>query len=389
MKKEQTESPSAFDDAFNGLGFSNPELAEETSNLDDVFQDAGVTKIKDDQVAPDDVESTEEEKTEEPKDEHEDDSEIPEDVLNGKQEQKTEPTEEVSEEETDTISDGEIVDPSETKGVQAFFDVFADSLGLDVDEENKPDSIEGFANYIKDLVEENSKPTYANDQIQQLDEYVKNGGNFTDFYNSMSQTMSYDNIDIEDESNQKQIIKDYLKTSGYTDDQITKKIERYEDADMLLDEASDAQERLKEIKSRELETQQVYQEQLRRQQEEQTRSFYESVTSTVNSMTNVRGIQIPQSDRKALLDYIFKTNAEGKTQYELDYVSDPAKNLIESAYFTMKGNALLSEAAKNGESSATKKLRSMLRHSSKNHSTYNVNEEKQSQIWDIASKYQG
>ena len=95
------------------------------------------------------------------------------------------------------------------------------------------------------------------------------------------------------------------------------------------------------------------------------------------------------TNRKSLLDYIFKTNADGKTQYEIDYAQDPSKNLIESAYFTMKGNTLLSEATKNGESSATKKLKSMLRHSSKNHTTYNVNEEKQSQIWDIASKYHG
>ena len=71
----------------------------------------------------------------------------------------------------------------------------------------------------------------------------------------MSHVASYDNLDIEDESNQKSIVRDYLKTSGYTDEQINKKIERYEDADMLYDEATDAYSRLKEIKQRELETQ--------------------------------------------------------------------------------------------------------------------------------------
>jgi len=35
---------------------------------------------------------------------------------------------------------------------------------------------------------------------------------------------------------------------GYTNDQINSKIERYEDADMLEDEANDAVERLKTIK---------------------------------------------------------------------------------------------------------------------------------------------
>lgn len=387
MKKNQTQGPSTFEDAFEGLGFSNPEAGEEITNLDDNIVDTvDVNTIEDQEPEDKTSEDTVKEDTLKVAD---DDSEIPEDLLDDKK-SKDDINNKVDESEEEIIDDDtEDVDPTESKGVMAFFDAFADSLGWDVEEENKPDSIEGLVDYIKDLVEENSKPEYANEQIKQLDEYVKNGGNFTDFYNNMSHVASYDNLDIEDEANQKAIVRDYLKTSGYTDEQINKKIERYEDADMLYDEATDAHERLKEIKQRELEEQQIQQEEYRLAQEKQTRAFYETVTGTVNSLTNIRGIQIPQQDRKALLDYIFKTNADGKTQYELDYAQDPSKNLIESAYFTMKGNTLLSEATKNGESSATKKLKSMLRHSSKNHTTYNVNEEKQSQIWDIASKYHG
>ena len=387
MKKNQTQGPSTFEDAFEGLGFSNPEAGEEITNLDDNIVDTvDVNTIEDQEPEDKTSEDTVKEDTLKVAD---DDSEIPEDLLDDKK-SKDDINNKVDESEEEIIDDDtEDVDPTESKGVMAFFDAFADSLGWDVEEENKPDSIEGLVDYIKDLVEENSKPEYANEQIKQLDEYVKNGGNFTDFYNNMSHVASYDNLDIEDEANQKTVVRDYLRASGYTDEQISKKIERYEDADMLYDEATDAHERLKEIKQRELEEQQRQQDEYRLAQEKQTRAFYETVTGTVNSLTNIRGIQIPQQDRKALLDYIFKTNADGKTQYELDYAQDPSKNLIESAYFTMKGNTLLSEATKNGESSATKKLKSMLRHSSKNHTTYNVNEEKQSQIWDIASKYHG
>lgn len=387
MKKNQTQGPSTFEDAFEGLGFSNPEAGEEITNLDDNIVDTvDVNTIEDQEPEDKTTEDTVKEDTLKVAD---DDSEIPEDLLDDKK-SKDDINNKVDESEEEIIDDDtEDVDPTESKGVMAFFDAFADSLGWDVEEENKPDSIEGLVDYIKDLVEENSKPEYANEQIKQLDAYVKNGGNFTDFYNNMSHVASYDNLDIEDEANQKTVVRDYLRASGYTDEQISKKIERYEDADMLYDEATDAHERLKEIKQRELEEQQRQQDEYRLAQEKQTRAFYETVTGTVNSLTNIRGIQIPQQDRKALLDYIFKTNADGKTQYELDYAQDPSKNLIESAYFTMKGNTLLSEATKNGESSATKKLKSMLRHSSKNHTTYNVNEEKQSQIWDIASKYHG
>jgi predicted TIM-barrel enzyme len=62
------------------------------------------------------------------------------------------------------------------------------------------------------------------------------------------------------------------------------------------------------------------------------------------------------------------------SQYQKDFNKNLSKNLIESAYFTMKADALISSAKKTGESSAADKLRKMLRHSTKNHSTYNADE---------------
>ena len=59
--------------------------------------------------------------------------------------------------------------------------------------------LESFLN--GDMVEQNSTPQYANEQVAQLDAYIKNGGNFEDFYTQQSRTISYDNIDMEDESN--------------------------------------------------------------------------------------------------------------------------------------------------------------------------------------------
>lgn len=84
------------------------------------------------------------------------------------------------------------------------------------------------------------------------------------------------------------------------------------------------------------------------------------------------------------MDYIFKVDASGLSQYQKDFNANLEKNLIESAYFTMKADALISSAKKDGETSAAEKLRKMLRHSAKNHSTYNV-EEKTKSIFDIAS----
>ena len=50
----------------------------------------------------------------------------------------------------------------------------------------------------------------------------------------------------------------------------------------------------------------------------------------------------------------------------------------------MKGDALISGAAKNGETSAAEKLRKILRHSAKNHTTYN-SQQKQKNAAELVS----
>ena len=88
------------------------------------------------------------------------------------------------------------------------------------------------------------------------------------------------------------------------------------------------------------------------------------------------------------MDYITRTDENGLTQYQKDFNSNMVNNLIESAYFTMKGDALISGAEKKGNTDAVTKLRKMLRHSSKNRSSQNVDETKRSAI-DIASRLFG
>jgi hypothetical protein len=115
-----------------------------------------------------------------------------------------------------------------------------------------------------------------------------------------------------------------------------------------------------------------------RQQAEQSQAFFTAVTNDINSLTNIRGIAIPKEDRKALYDYIFKVDQNGQSQYTKDFNKNLSKNLIESAYFTMKADALISSAKNTGETSAAEKLRKMLRHSAKNHSTYNADDKTKS-----------
>ena len=396
MKKNKEEK-SNFDEVLGMFG--NTGEQEEVTDMDrqDTF-----TEIKDE---PNDEDDDTSHKTEDvnntKEDGHEDNSDIPQDVLdrmNGKKPAEDDSTiddksaQSLGEEDEDADNDhkgGEIVDDdvAEATQVGALFDAMAESLGWDINDikdNERPVTVDELVQYMHDTVEQNSTPQYADERIQQLDEYVKNGGRFEDFYSVQQKELELDGIDIENEADQKAIIREYLHASGYSDTEVNRKIERYEDADLLQDEAEDALGKLKSYREAQAQQMAQQQEQLRAQQEEQSRAFYEDVTNKIKGLTQIRGIQVPKEDRAALYNYIFRTDANGQSQYAKDFNKNMVKNLIESAYLTMKGDALISTAKKSGETSAAQRLRQLMRNSSKNHTSYSP-EEKQKSLLDLAS----
>ncbi len=387
-----------FEDALSSLGYGSQEGGDSITNIDNQNMIDQVLDDPNDDI--DNLDNPDDDKSTEDKDNknvtgdpnaHDDNTDIPDNILNN-----TSNTTDVNDEQDDDSVDDnpidnpdndQVTDPGEAEQIGAFFDAFAEANGWSVDVDEKPKSVEDLVDYIKDVVEENSTPQYADERIAKLDQYVKNGGRFEDFYQTQQRSMSFDNIDMEDESNQKAVVRDYYKLQGMSDEQISRKIERYEDADMLEDEAADAVSYLKAYEQQQQEYLAQQQEAQRQAQEQQAAQFMNDLTTSINGLTNIRGIAIPKEDRKALYDYITRTDADGLTQYQKDFNGNLVSNLLESAYFTMKGDALLGEAQRNGQTSAASKLRTMLRHQTKNHTSYNVGHEKQPQAWDIASKY--
>lgn len=375
MAKKKNTIPSGFEDVLGNI-YSNAEEGTGVTNVDDALT----------LDEPFDEDDTKEPpvKTEDGKDKKddtqdpvvkEDNSDIPDDVLNKNTTNDDNEPEDVDDNEP---SDDDVI---EAQQVGLLFDAVGESLGWnmnDIKDEDRPLTVEALTDYLSKVVTENSVPEYADERIQRLDEYVKNGGKFEDFYQRQSERMTLDNLDMEDETNQKAVIRELLKRNNYSDEQINKKINRYEDADMLQEESEDALARLKQIHQQEVEDAAREQEEYAKLQEEQSKAFFKSVTDEINQLTDIRGIAIPKEDRKALFDYIFKVDQNGVSQYQKDFNENLSKNLIESAYFTMKADAFVSRAEKKGESSAADKLRKMLRHNSKNHTTFNADEKTKS-----------
>ena len=280
-------------------------------------------------------------------------------------------------------------DFDEESMVGGFFDSISERLGWEfADDEEKPKTIESLIDYFQQMIEEESKPQYSSKEVEDLDNFVKQGGKLQD-YLQIDAEIDLDSINIEDESAQKAVVRALLKEKGFSSKQIEKKITKYEDAGLLEDEAEDAIEDLKEIK--ELKKKQLLEQQEKayKQYQANQQNFYNNVVAEIKNLKNIRGISIPEKDKRELIDYIFKPGSDGRTKYQTDYIKGGVRNLIESAYFTKNADKLIQAAKREGNNSAIDKFKQSLRSSmvnGKSRNTRTSNSEDNSTIWDNFAK---
>lgn len=303
---------------------------------------------------------------------------------------KKKPESKVDEDDNiEEVEDNDTSDDNKSEEVIVnFFDSLSEQLGWDdVDDEEKPKTAEELIEYFRDVIEENSVPNYASEEVEKLDEFVRNGGNLKDYF-SIDADLDLDNIEVEDnEINQKLIVKEFLKEKGFSTKQIEKKITKYEDAGILEDEATDALEALRDIKAERKEKLLEQQQKQAREAEKQQQEFFQNVVSEIKGMNSIYGIDIPEKDKRALLEYIFKPDANGVTKYQKDYAKS-LKNLITSAYFTMKGDSLITIAKQKGRKDALDNFKNSLRGNgvSKKSKKQIINNNSTSTIWDTFAR---
>lgn len=264
MKKKNT-IPSGFDDILGNI-YSN---AEEGGGVTIIDDQPNVPLVEEEEIIEPPVKDPEDGKNSGSDDPnaHEDNTDEPPVQVNNPEPPANEPPVE----EPPVNEDPTEADLIEAQQVGLLFDAIGHSLGWnmdEIDEKDRPLTVDDLTQYFTDVVNQNSVPEYADERIQALDEYVKNGGKFEDFYKKQQEALTLDNIDLEDENNQKAVVREFMQRAGYSDEQINKKITRYEDSDVLYDEAEDALGRLKEIRQQEAEEAARQQEELARQQQE-------------------------------------------------------------------------------------------------------------------------
>ena len=375
MEKENKQVLGGFETILDGF---IPKTEQEDAiedfknNLEDEekIEDPVVARMKKEKNIKTEQEESTEEETKEPEEEEE-------------PVKKTKTTTKPKQQEEQEEQQEEDNQSEESEMVTGFFNAIAEKLGWEgVTEDETPNTVEDLINYFSDIIEQESKPQYASEEVEALDNFVKQGGDLKEYLKVDAQ-INLDNIDLDDENNQKLVVRQLLLEKGFSEKQVNKKIEKYIDAGLLEDEAQDAVEDLKELneqkKEQLLKEQKIaYDNYVKRQ-----RVFYDNVVNEIKNLNNIRGIAIPEKDKRVLIDYILKPDSDGMTKYQKDYRKGGIKNLIESAYFTMNADKLINSAKREGNNSAIEKFKNNLKNTSINTKTRSANNVKKGDdtIW--------
>ena len=376
MEKENTLGgfSAMFDElGQNGISADNLKdvtLIDDPDELsDDIYSAGGDDDDEPDMELPEGIEDEDDDEEESAEGDDEDDD-TPEELKS-----KKEPKEDEAE-----------YDKDEAELTSSFFDALAEEIGWsDVPEEERPKSVPELVEYMKNTIEENAKPQYASKDVELLDQYVKNGGSIESFLSQGGSDIDYDQLDTDDVEIQRALVTEYLIEKGFTKEQVARKVSKYEDADILDEEAKEAVEELKVIKEERnkelLEAQKKAQSDAAAAQQE----FYGNVVKEIEGLDDIRGIKIPKEDKKELMRYIFEVESDGRTRYQKDYLKSN-KALIESAYLQMKGDKLLSNAKKAGETAAVDRFRKTLESTKIGGTKRSIDTGSATPLWALASK---
>jgi hypothetical protein len=276
-------------------------------------------------------------------------------------------TEEVEEEEetpakgdeTEEVNLGEV----EPEISSYFATSLIDKLGIELNNKDlKFEKLDDVIDLMTEVIQVNSKPTFASPEVEEYNTYVQSGGNLKSFYDAVYKDgIDPEKVDLESEKDQKAVIEANLKNLGYKEERIKKVIDRYSDAEVLKDEATDALESLKEFQVKKAKTLLADQEKERLADEKRNKDFFDDVIKYVNNLKDIRGVEVDSKTKKEIVDYIFRVTPEGTTQFQKAYASDVVKNLIESAYFTKYGDVLLDKTSKKATDAALNKVRDKLK----------------------------
>ncbi len=230
-------------------------------------------------------------------------------------------TKEVSKEETkEEVKNTPKVETKETNTTEdSSLKVFASWLGdkglVDYDEETFEDSEEGLKKLMSSTIErevENYKKSLPED-VHKLVEFVEAGGNPKDFINAYYNDVSWSDFEIDNDTTQKIVLREYLKAQGEDPEDIEETLDTYEVSGILEKKAKVALNKLQNYEK-------SYQEQLVEAQKKYdaeqralAKKQYEEFKANLYAKEEIQGFKLTPKMKDNLWNFIMVPDKTGKT----------------------------------------------------------------------------
>jgi len=267
------------------------------------------------------------EKQEESKEETQ---EVVENVENETPESQTEDKEEPVSETSETGEEEE----ADANPLRVFAEMQRDKGLIDYKDDEFEDDEEWLLNKVSETVD--SKVSEYKDtmpaEIRYLLENYEEGVPLTNLLNMQSQEQVYDSITPEalekSEALQKNVVKDLLLKSGWSEERVQKKLQRYEDAGVLHEEAEEALASLVEFQK---ETKEQYVQQQKEEQQQRIQAHEKWLTDLKDHIGKkeeiLPGFNLSPKDKDNLYKGITKLDKSGKNEIMRLREKDPEFDL--------------------------------------------------------------
>lgn len=156
-----------------------------------------------------------------------------------------------------------------------------------------------------------------NPEIQELLKFVELGGKPKDFYDVYYGNTSFENLKIDTEDNQKFVIRQGLKLSGWEDAEIEEELKDYEDLGKLETKASTHLKKLQVYEKSQKENLIKAQEENNIKTQETNKQYWNNLREELFKKEDIQGFKINQKEKEQLWDYMSTPDRKtGKTKLQ-------------------------------------------------------------------------
>ena len=318
----------------------------------------------------------------------------PEDDSESEEEEEVEVEPEEEEDNDDKIKDPpvtEVVADDKVSPLKVFAEMQREKGIIDYEDDEFEDSDDFLLSKVQEKIDKGIQSgidDYKNSFTQEakdLIEAIEAGIPLESLVEQNSNISAYENIkdsDIDDnESLQKNLIRNLYSLKGYSSELIDKKIQRWDDSGLLADEAKDARVELLEYAKQAKEDEKKQQIKKQQQQAEKFESWKNGIKTYLEKTDEIiPGFKISQRQKDIIHNGLTKFDKEGKNEFQKIMEKDPNFN-TKVAYIALALNWDFSGFDKKAATKVAKGLKDALRdqdkladgHGSYNHTKSNVN----------------